>query len=66
MKKTFREAYIVKFNYQKPGGFLVFSHEEQVLIDVEHGINEKNSHEKAGRLIEKKYPGCRIVSIKYV
>ena len=64
---TFGEEYIVKFDYfDKKTGFWVCSHEEDVVIRVVHGVNEKANHDKARKIIEKKYPKCVIKSVTYV
>lgn len=65
MKKPgiFKEAYMVKFNYQKPDAYWVVGCIEKVYIDCQHGINEKNSHQEAENYIKDKYPGCHIVRV---
>ena len=63
--KTFQEAYAVKLNYQKPDGYWVFGHIEDVFVEVEHGKNEKNNHDKAEVLAMKKFPNAKIVSVSY-
>jgi hypothetical protein len=62
---TFKEEYIVILDYKKPDGFWVISHELTVFVDVEHGINEKNNHDKARRIAKKQFPGCRIKNVIY-
>jgi hypothetical protein len=61
----FMEEYIVNFDYLKPDGFWVCSHEEEVVVPVRHGVNEKNSHERAASRIKSAYPNCRINSVTY-
>lgn len=62
---TFQEAYAVKMNYQKPDGYWVVGHVEDVFVEVEHGKNEKNNHSKAEALARKKFPNAKIVSVSY-
>jgi hypothetical protein len=64
--KTFQELYIVKLNYQKPDGYWVVGHKEEVLVPVVHGVNEKANHGNAAALARKTFPGCVIVSVDYV
>jgi len=65
-KNTFMEEYSVKFSYKKEDGFWKQSAIEDVFVEVEHGVNEKNNHLKARKIIEKKYPGCKIISVSYI
>lgn len=46
--KTFKEQYTVKLNYKKPDGYWIVGEAIDVFVEVEHGVNEKNNHEKAG------------------
>ena len=62
---TFKEAYAVKLNYQKPDGYWVVGHIEDVFVEVEHGVDEKKNHTKAERLALKKFPKAKIVSVSY-
>lgn len=60
------EQYIVKLNYQKPDGYWVVGHEEEVSVLVNHKMQEKNNHDAAEVLAKLKFPGCHIVSISYI
>lgn len=44
---TFNEEYEVKYDYQKPDGYWVFSNIETFSVPVMHGVNEKNNHNRA-------------------
>ena len=63
--KIFKESYVVKLNYQKPDGYWVVGHIEEVFVDVEHGVNEKNNHAKAEKMALKKFENAKIVSVSY-
>jgi len=63
--KTFEEAYAVKLNYQKPDGYWVVGHIEDVLVEVKHGKNEKDNHAEAEKLAMEKFPKAEIVSVSY-
>lgn len=65
--KTFKERYLVRFCYTNGVGFRVCSAEEYVYVDVKHGVNEKNNHEEAGKVIERKYNinKVKIICVKY-
>jgi len=66
MGKKFEELYLVKFSYKKSDGFWEQSKIEDVYVEVEYGINEKNNHNKAKEIIQNKYKGCKIISVIYV
>lgn len=65
IKNTFKEWYWVKLNYKKPDGYWVVGHVEEVFVEVEHGVNEKANHKKAKEIAEKRFPGCKIVTVIY-
>jgi len=58
-----KEAYIVKFNYQKPDGF--FAIEKETVL-VETSGSEKGNHGKAAEQVRSEHPGCEIISVAYV
>jgi hypothetical protein len=60
-----KEAYKVSFDYKRPDGYWSCSIYDYVLVPVEHGMIEKNNHEKAADIIRKLYPECRINSVTY-
>jgi hypothetical protein len=62
---TFGELYIVKLNYKKPDGYWVYGHEEDVVIEVQHGVNEKDNHDEAEAEARRRFPGCRVVCVTY-
>ena len=49
---TFEEAYTIKGVYQKIDGFYTSFKTTQV-VQVKHGVNEKNNHKKAKELFLK-------------
>lgn len=62
MKKgTFKEHYIVKYNYLKPNGFWEIGTEKEISVDVVHGVNEKDNHDEAARLLIDKLKSENIV-----
>jgi len=66
-KKTseyFNEAYQVKFKYQS--GNLTVDQSKVVLVPVKHGVNEKNNHAEAERLLKEKIPFCTVTSVDYI
>ena len=65
MSKTFSEAYEVSLDYQKEDGYWVKSHKVIVLVEIQHGINEKNNHEKAEEIAKQMFTKCRINSVIY-
>lgn len=69
MKKTikhscFNEWYQVKIRYAAIDGFWN-QKELSIPIQVRHGVNEKNNHNKARSKAKELYPDCEIVSVKY-
>ena len=68
MKKsnTFGEQYEVSLDYQKPDGYWVCNHKEHVVVQAEHGVNEKNNHEAAEAIAFRRYNKCRINSVTYL
>lgn len=60
----FNEAYRVKFKYQS--GNLMVDQSKVVLVPVKHGVNEKNNHAEAERLLKEKIPFCTVVSVDYM
>lgn len=63
---TFNEEYIVKVNYQKDDGYWVIGEVVDVSVPVEHGVNEKNNHNRAANLVQSQFVNCEVVSVKYV
>jgi hypothetical protein len=63
--KTFGEAYTIKAIYQEENGLWV-NIEDTQLVDVVHGVNEKNNHEEAGRLFMKKKSHLKNLEIKSI
>jgi hypothetical protein len=61
----FGEQYEVSIDYQKPDGYWVCSHKEVVILEVRHGVNEKNNHAAAEAIAKRRYPKCRINSVTY-
>jgi hypothetical protein len=59
------EGYTVRLNYQKPDGFWVTGHEEQVDVPLKPHDLEKQSHAVAEQMARARYPGCKIVSVIY-
>ena len=53
------ETYIVKFSYKAPNSPFTTQMEETVRIDGKRG------HRMAEDEIKKRYPGCKIISVKY-
>lgn len=49
---TFGEPYTIKAIYQKENGFWTNIEETQI-VEVVHGVNEKNNHKKARDLFFK-------------
>ena len=67
LKNTFEEAYTIKGTYQKEDGFWTTIKETQ-LVDVVHGINEKDNHEQAEELFReqnKHLKNLKIHAINY-
>ena len=62
----FLEHYLVKLNYQKPDGYWVVGHEEEVLVPVNHKMVEKGNHNWAAEMAKQKFPGCQIVRVSYI
>ena len=62
--KVFPETYEVVFDYQKPDGYWVFSHKEEVDVSI-YTHQEKKSHDLAAEKIKNKYPNCTIKRINY-
>jgi hypothetical protein len=65
MSNTFKETYFVKLNYQKDDGYWVTGHIVEIDIDVIHGQNEKNNHDRAKKAALEQFPKARIVSVQY-
>lgn len=64
-KNTFGELYQVKINYKKQDGFWEYGKIVDVIVDVEHGRNEKCNHERAEAKVLKLFPNCEIVHCYY-
>lgn len=62
---TFQEEYIVILDYQKPDGFWVWGHREEVFVTVRHGIKEKNNHAEAEKIAKNKFPSGVIKNVIY-
>lgn len=65
MNKTFGEAYTIKANFQKDDGFYEDIIVTQI-VEVIHGVNEKNNHIKAGKLFLKENKHLKNLKIKSV
>ena len=65
MKKIYKELYEVVFDLQRPDGYWVIGRKINVLVPLQPGTKEKCSHEKAQKIIEQKFPGCRIKHVSY-
>ena len=63
--QTFLEQYEVQYDYQKEDGYWVFSATADVFVEVEHGVNEKNNHDKAKKQFQKDHPEARITCVTY-
>lgn len=64
--KTFKEGYSVKYDYRKPDGYWRIGAIEDVFVKVVHGVNEKNNHDKADKVILEKHPKVVIHKISYL
>jgi len=65
MSDTFGEQYEVCLDYQKPDGFWVMNHKEEVRVQVCRGVNEKDNHVAAEEIARQRFPGCRINCVTY-
>lgn len=60
-----KEEYIVRFQYQKDDGFYT-TETKEVLVPIPRNGEEKNSHDKAEKIIrDKKYKNLTIISVTY-
>ena len=60
----FGETYTVNLWGKNPRGFF----ERKVVdvtVEVHHGVNEKNNHERAFRMAEALYPGYKAMNVTY-
>ena len=64
-KNTFNEAYTIIATYLKADGYWSNIKKTQV-VEVVHGVNEKNNHNEAERLFLKKYNHLKNIEIKSV
>jgi len=63
--KSFKEEYIVKFQYQKEDGFYTTTI-ERVFVEIKENQEEKNSHSIAEMIIKKRgYKNLNIISVTY-
>ncbi len=62
----FEEQYLVSIDYQKSDGLWVHNFEVVVLVSCQHGVGEKNNHDKAVTKVLEAYPNCRINQVTYV
>jgi len=62
VKKT-QEQYTVTINYQNEAGFWKIGHVVEITIPVK---KIKCSHERAAKLVQKRYPGCQVSRVDYV
>lgn len=65
MKNTFNEQYEIIYDYKKPDGFWAISAKETVMVKCQHGVNEKNNHNKAKEIFESNHPEARVHSVMY-
>ncbi len=63
--KEEKETYIVRYDVPIGNGYWRMNVEEEVSI-TSQGAKIKNNHLTAQKLIEKKYPGCRVGTVTYV
>lgn len=61
----FTESYIVRFDTKQPDGFWKMNCEEVVVLSLSEYPNEKDNHEIAMKIIEKKFPNCKVTSVTY-
>lgn len=64
-KNTFNEAYTINATYLKDDGYWSNIKKTQ-MVEVVHGVNEKNNHDEAERLFLKKYKHLKNIEIKSV
>lgn len=60
-----KETYMVRFDIRDSNGYWRMNVQEEVDI-ITTNDQLKNNHDAATKVIEKKYPGCRIFSTTYV
>lgn len=63
--KSFKEEYVVKFQYQKEDGFYTTT-TESVFVEIKENQEEKNSHTLAEKEIKKRgYKNLSIINVRY-